>query len=87
MIFGRVFKQLCGMTLVAYVHQVRMARAVEALRHFSGEPIAMIATRLGFSDQSHFDRCFRRGFGCSPSQYRAGRRRRGAGALIVQRNG
>ncbi|MBL9140215.1 MAG: helix-turn-helix domain-containing protein [Verrucomicrobiales bacterium] len=69
--FGRVFKQVCGMTLVAYVHQVRMARAVEALRH-STEPIATIASRLGFSDQSHFDRCFRRGFGCSPSQYRRG---------------
>ncbi|MCC7373622.1 MAG: helix-turn-helix domain-containing protein [Verrucomicrobiales bacterium] len=69
--FGRVFKQLCGMTLVAYVHQVRMARAVEALRH-TAEPIATIASRLGFSDQSHFDRCFRRGFGCSPSQYRRG---------------
>lgn len=67
--FGRVFKQLCGMTLVAYVHQVRMARAVESLRHTT-EPIATIASRLGFSDQSHFDRCFRRSFGCSPSQYR-----------------
>jgi AraC-like DNA-binding protein len=36
------------------------------------ESIAGIASRLGFSDQSHFDRRFRRKFGCTPSQHRAG---------------
>jgi AraC-like DNA-binding protein len=69
--FGRVFKEAAGMTLVAYVPQVRMARAVELLAD-TQEPISAIASRLGFSDQSHFDRRFRRWFGRTPSAYRAG---------------
>jgi AraC-like DNA-binding protein len=69
--FGSVFKQVCGMTLVHYVHQVRMARAMELLER-STEPISAIASMLGFSDQSHFDRRFRRLFGRTPSHFRSG---------------
>ncbi len=78
--FVRMFKQACGITLVAYVHQVRMARALELLEQTTA-PISSIASQLGFSDQSHFDRRFRRAFGCSPSQHRRGRPRDGEGTL------
>jgi len=70
-VFGRVFKQVGGMTLVTYLHHVRMAHAVELLEQ-TADPIAEIASRLGFSDQSHFNRRFRKTFGRTPSQHRVG---------------
>jgi len=69
--FGRVFKQVSSMTLSGYLNQVRMTHAVELLEE-TRDSIAEIALRLGFSDQSHFDRRFRRTFGRTPSQHRAG---------------
>ncbi|MGE4180800.1 MAG: helix-turn-helix transcriptional regulator, partial [Limisphaerales bacterium] len=69
--FGRAFKKASGMTLRRYMNHVRMTHAVELLEE-SGKSIAEIASRLGFSDQSHFDRRFRQAFGRTPSQHRAG---------------
>jgi len=69
--FGRTFKQVSGMTLGNYLNQVRMTHAVELLEG-TRDSISEIAFRLGFSDQSHFDRRFRRTFGRTPSQHRAG---------------
>jgi AraC-like DNA-binding protein/quercetin dioxygenase-like cupin family protein len=69
--FGRVFKEVSGMTLGSYLNHVRMTHAVELLEE-TRESIAAIASRLGFSDQSHFDRRFRRTFGRTPSEHRAG---------------
>ncbi len=74
--FGRTFKQASGMTLGNYLNQVRMTHAVELLEG-TRDTIAEIAFRLGFSDQSHFDRRFRRTFGRTPSQHRAGLWRKG----------
>jgi len=68
--FSRVFKQISGLTLGRYLNQVRMTHAVELLEE-SRDSIAEIALRLGFSDQSHFDRRFRRTFERTPSQHRA----------------
>ena len=68
--FGRALKQASGMTLSTYLNQVRMAHAVEWLEE-TRDTISEIAFRLGFSDQSHFDRRFRRTFGRTPSQHRA----------------
>lgn len=69
--FGRLFKEASGMTLGSYLNHVRMTHALELLEE-TRESIAEIALRLGFSDQSHFDRRFRRAFGRTPSQHRAG---------------
>jgi AraC-like DNA-binding protein/quercetin dioxygenase-like cupin family protein len=73
-VFGREFKEASGMPLGHYLNHVRMTHAVELLEE-SREPIAEIASRLGFSDQSHFDRRFRQTFGQTPSQHRASLRR------------
>ena len=35
--------------------------------------ISDIAGRSGFNDISHFNHCFRRRFGASPTEYRRGR--------------
>jgi len=68
--FGRVFKQALGMTMGTYVNQVRMTEALRLLEE-TLDPIAEIALRIGFCDQSHFDRRFRKSFGRTPSQHRA----------------
>ena len=69
--FHTVFKKATGMTLVNYVTQVRLTRAVRLLRE-TDRTIAEIALEVGFSDQSYFDRRFRRHFGRTPRQYREG---------------
>ncbi len=67
--FGRVFKDAAGMTMGSYLNHVRMGHAVELLEE-THESIAEIAFKPGFSDQSHFDRRFRRTFGRTPSRHR-----------------
>lgn len=68
--FARTFREASGMTLRRYLGRVRLTHAVELLEE-SVDSIAEIASRLGFSDQSHFDRRFREAFGRTPSQHRA----------------
>lgn len=69
--FSRMFRLATGMTLSAYVNRLRMTRALELIET-TDDTIAGIALDLGFSDQSHFDRHFRRSFGHTPSAHRAG---------------
>lgn len=71
--FSRTFRKASGMTLRRYLNHVRMTHAIELLEE-TAESIAEIASRLGFSDQSHFDRRFRQTFGRTPSRHRAEQR-------------
>lgn len=68
--FMKNFKQVAGMTLVAYVNHVRLAKAACLLRE-SAHTIAEIADMTGYSDQSHFDKRFKRAFGQTPKEFRA----------------
>jgi AraC-like DNA-binding protein len=47
---------------------LRLAEAARLLR-IGDHTIAEVADLLGFSDQSHFDRRFKRAFGVTPSQF------------------
>ncbi len=67
--FMKAFKQVAGMTLVAYLNHVRLARAARLLRE-TDRSIADIAAETGFADQSYFDRRFRGAFGAAPSVFR-----------------
>lgn len=69
--FMKTFKQVAGMTLVAYLNHVRLANAARLLRE-TDRTIAEIADATGFSDQSYFDKRFKRAFGCTPKNFRAG---------------
>ncbi len=69
--FYMLFKKAAGMTLVDYVTQVRLTHAARLLQG-TAQSIAEIANAAGFSDQSYFDRRFRRHFGRTPSQFRTG---------------
>jgi AraC family transcriptional regulator, transcriptional activator of pobA len=71
--FMKTFKKVAGMTLVAYVNHVRLATGARLLRE-TGLTIAEIATEVGFSDQSYFDKRFKRAFGRTPKAFRLGLR-------------
>jgi AraC-like DNA-binding protein len=68
---ARTFKRVAGMTLVAYVNHVRLTNAARLLKE-TEDSIADIAFEVGFADQSYFDKRFKRAFGQSPSEFRAG---------------
>ena len=70
--FMKTFKQVAGMTLVAYLNHVRLANAARLLRETS-RSIADIADAAGFSDQSYFDKRFKRAFGQTPKDFRGDR--------------
>ena len=68
--FMKTFKQVAGMTLVAYLNHVRLGNAARLLRE-TNRSIADISSEAGFSDQSYFDKRFRRAFGRTPKEFRA----------------
>jgi AraC-like DNA-binding protein len=65
----RSFVRDTGVTPHAYLLQKRVGLAKPLLA--KGASLAAIAHDLGFADQSHFTRAFRRQFGVTPGQYRA----------------
>lgn len=70
--FLRQFKKHVGLTPHNWLVQVRLHQARTQLKF--GEPIAQVAYNCGFSDQSHFNRHFKRAMGFTPSQYLNGLR-------------
>jgi AraC-like DNA-binding protein len=64
---NRSFCRKIGMPPHAYQLQVRISRAKSALR--AGSSIARVASAMGFADQSHFTRVFKRLVGDTPAQY------------------
>lgn len=68
--FSRLFKQSTGLTPHQYLLKCRIEQAKQLLRT-SSLSIAAIATEIGFADQSHFARHFKRYVGITPSQFRA----------------
>ena len=62
-------KRLTGMSIHKYIIHVRITNAANLLENtaFSCDEIAQIC---GFSDSSHFSKCFKNYFGVNPSKYR-----------------
>jgi AraC-like DNA-binding protein/mannose-6-phosphate isomerase-like protein (cupin superfamily) len=67
--FAQRFRELTGMSPVAYVKRVRLARAAELLRT-TELPVAEIAGRCGYVSPPSFSRAFARVFGAPPGHYR-----------------
>ena len=65
----RVFRQEWGLSPHAYFEQVRIHRARRLLKE--GVPIADVAADLGFTDQSHLTRHFKKRTGVTPGAYRS----------------
>lgn len=64
----RSVKQVTGLSPVAWRQNARILEARRMLR--SGVAIADTASRLGFTDQSHFHRIFRAHVAATPGAYR-----------------
>ena len=71
-----LFRRVEGTSLHQYLTQLRLAHALVELPHT--DDLTTLALDLGFSSHSHFSYAFRRGFGCTPSQYRESTRGRSA---------
>ena len=65
---GRVFRDACGVTVMGYLKEVRLAHAKEQL--LRGRPAAEVAIATGFGDPAYFSRYFKQTVGCTPTQYR-----------------
>ena len=64
---SRMFHQETELTLSAYQQQLRINQAKKLLTQ--GLSIAKVATAVGFSDQSHLGRHFKRIVGVTPKEY------------------
>ena len=67
--FSRLFKQSTGCTPHQYLLKYRTEQAKQLLKT-TNLAISEIADQVGFVDQSHLNRHFKRHFGVSPSQIR-----------------
>ena len=67
--FCTLFHQQTGKTVFAYLRWARIQLAKEMLATTENS-LAAIASLLGFSSQSHFQRAFREVEGCTPFLYR-----------------
>lgn len=65
--FATLFRLEVGISPHRYVCLVRIRHAQRLLRH--GIPPSVVATEVGFFDQSHLGRHFRRTVGVTPGDY------------------
>jgi AraC family transcriptional regulator len=63
------FRRHFGCTIGDFVRRQRIALACRALAE-DDTPLADVALRAGFADQSHFTRAFKRELGLTPAAYR-----------------
>lgn len=64
----RKFKDACGLTPHQFQIQCRVRKAQRLLQE--GKSVTEVAYATGFCDQSHFDRCFHKIVGLTPSEYK-----------------
>lgn len=67
---SRVFPQVAGLSLRAYVSRLRARAAAERLSRGTRD-LTELALHLGYADHSHFTNAFRREWGVPPSVFRA----------------
>jgi AraC family transcriptional regulator len=67
--FARLFKNSTGLPPHRYIIARRVERAKELLRGGDRLPLAEVATEVGFADQGHFTRHFKRLVGVTPKRF------------------
>ena len=68
--FARMFKRSTGLTPHQYILRARLEQARQLLMT-TARPMADVAQRVGFYDQSHFTSHFKRVFGITPKLFRS----------------
>jgi AraC-like DNA-binding protein len=66
---ARGFRRAFGCSIGDMQRRLRLERALLDLAD-SAQPLAQVAQRAGFYDQSHFTNLFRRSYGITPARYR-----------------
>ena len=69
--FCYLFKTITGVPPAKYLKSLRMQQAAVLLRT-TFLSVKEVVSRVGFTDESHFVRDFKRMFGVTPSEYRNG---------------
>lgn len=67
--FSRLFTRLFGLTPLAYIHHLRVSKAMTLLTT-TDCTVAEVAVECGVPDQNHFTRLFRKIVGMTPSAFR-----------------
>jgi AraC family transcriptional regulator len=80
--FSTLFKHALGVPPHQYVLQQRIHEAQRQLA-LGRMPISDVALKVGFSDQSHFSRAFRKATGTTPKRYQSFRARSPGTALAA----
>ena len=70
--FTRRFISAMGKPPMAYLIGLRLSRAAQLLRE-TGDPLAAIAHRVGYTSEFAFAAAFRREFGIAPGRFRSAR--------------
>lgn len=65
---SRDFQKYFQCNLGEYLRKLKVERSLQLLNEF--ESLSEVALECGFSDQSHFIRCFKENIGVTPLQYR-----------------
>ena len=65
----RLFSSILGNTPIRYLVRFRLQKAAEEFQRKSGRTIAETAYLCGFTDASYFNRCFRKEYGMTPSEF------------------
>ena len=65
----RLFSTVLGTTPIQYLLTFRLQKAAEELKCRRGRTVSEIAHSCGFSDASYFNRCFRKAYGVTPTEY------------------
>ena len=81
--FLRGFSRAYGLPPHAWLVQERVRRSTVLLR--MGRSLTAVASELGFSDQSHFTRHFKRMLGVTPGRYRRAAKRQDLPVALLDR--
>jgi AraC-like DNA-binding protein len=63
----QTFKEVSGLTPISYLHQLRVHSARDLILN-TGMTIGEVSSYLGYSDQAHFNRVFKKILGYPPSK-------------------
>jgi AraC-like DNA-binding protein len=63
----QTFKEITGLTPITYMHHLRVQRARTLILSNTRMTIGEISDHLGYNDQSHFNKMFKKIMGCPPS--------------------